>query len=161
MDTGGLMDKFTVDFTEIENHFKSKERIKLADVEDQIEKVAFGVVRFNNNVKTGLWEIVDGEDGNKYIAAMYDTDQKPTTGDWSVESDKMNKSATIFYKNTPITSLAFNEIGINEEDVPDFKKALPTKLASNSDLVNKMLSDLPSEYKSKIVNLYPELAQKK
>jgi len=154
------MDKYTVDFNEIENHFKDKERIKLADVEGQIEKVAFGVVRFNDNVKTGLWEIVDGEDGNKYIAAMYDTDQKPTTGEWSVESDKLNKSATIFYKNTPITSLAFNELGISLEDVPSFNKALPERLATNKELVSKMLSDLPTEYKSKIVNLYPELVQK-
>ncbi len=155
------MDKYTVDFTEIDSHLKNRERIKLADVENQIEKVAFGVVRFSNNVKTGLWEIVDGEDGNKYIAAMYDTDKPATTGDWSVESDKMNKSATIFYKNTPITSLAFNEIGISAEEAPEFKKALPEKLASNQELVSKMISELPTEYKSKIVNLYPELVLKK
>ena len=152
------MEKYNVDFDGLVNKLTAPKQIKVADVKDKLEKVAFGVVRYTDeNNKTNLWQ-VEGD----YIVAMYDTDPEEkivTTGSWSIESDKLNKSATIFYKNTPVTNVKFAELKINStEEINTFKKVLPDRLANNSELVSKMLNSLPKEYKESVIKLYPELA---
>ena len=150
------MDKYTIDYNVLDEHFNAPKRIKLADVKDRIEKVGFGVVRFvDEKNKTNLWQVVDGE----YIVAMYDDAPEAKTGDWSIESDRLNKGATIFYKNTPIKSIAFSEFGIKEEEVGTFKKVLPARLANNNALVKSMLNNIDSDYKEELIGKYPELVK--
>lgn len=148
------MDKYNIDFNNLDKQLNSPKRIKLASVEDRIEKVGFGIVRFlDDKNKLNLWQVVDGE----YIVAMYDDQNEATTGNWSVETDKLNKSATIFYKNTPIKSVAFSELKIKEEDAENFKKVMPERLANNNKLVNSMLNSLDINYKKELLNKFPEL----
>lgn len=149
-----MMDKYNIDFNNLDKQLNSPKRIKLASVEDRIEKVGFGIVRFlDDKNKLNLWQVVDGE----YIVAMYDDQNEATTGNWSVETDKLNKSATIFYKNTPIKSVAFSELKIKEEDAENFKKVMPERLANNNKLVNSMLNSLDINYKKELLNKFPEL----
>ena len=148
------MEKYGIDFNTLDKQFNAPKRIKLADVRGRIEKIGFGVVRFmDEKNKTNLWQIVDGE----YIVAMYDDAPNTTNGDWSIESDKLNKGATIFYKNTPIKSLAFSEFGIKEDEVQTFKKVIPERLASNKSLVRSMLNNIDEKYRNELFGKYPEL----
>lgn len=156
------MEKFSIDFGVLDKQINAPKQIKLAEVQDKIEKVGFGVVRFpNSNNKTNLWKI-EGD----CIVAMYEEDDekiektasvKNATNDWAVESDKLQKNATIFYKNTPITSVAFSTLGIPQDEVPLAKRLLPERLANNKQLVKLMINSLDESYKSKIVSMYPEL----
>ena len=146
------MDKYSIDFSELNNNINAPKRIKLADVQDRIEKIGFGVVRFTEGNQTKLWQI-DGD----YIVAMYDDENK--INNWSVETDKLNKNATIFYSNTPITTIALKELGVNESEVSLFKKLLPERLASNKNLVKSMLNSLGDKYRSEVVSKFPELTK--
>ncbi len=146
------MDKYSIDFSELNNNINTQKRIKLADVQDKIEKIGFGVVRFTEGNQTKLWEI-DGD----YIVAMYEDENK--LNNWSVETDKLNKNATIFYNNTPITTIALKELGVNESEVSLFKKLLPERLASNKNLVKSMLGSLDDKYRSEVTNKFPELTK--
>jgi hypothetical protein len=149
-----MMDKYTIDFNGLDKELNSPKRIKLADVKNRIEKVGFGIVRFiDDKNKLNLWQVVDGD----YIVAMYDEQGETTTGNWAVEADRFNKSATIFYKNTPIKSLALSEIGIEEKEINDFKKVLPERLANNKQLVASMLNSLDINYKKELLSKFPEL----
>ena len=148
------MEKYGIDFGVLDKQLNAPKRIKLADVKDRIEKVGFGVVRFvDEKNKTNLWQVVDGE----YIVAMYDDAPNATNGDWAIESDRLNKGATIFYKNTPIKSLAFSELGIKEEDVNTFKKVMPERLANNKALVRSVLNNIDATYRDELLGKYPEL----
>ena len=152
---GGLMDKYTVDLITLDSKINARKQIKLADVKDKIEKIAFDVVRFSDDSNVPkLWQ-VQGD----YIVAMYDENEEAVTGDWSVESDKLNKSATIFYKNTPLKNIKLAEVGIKEEEVENFKQYLPERLANNKELVKKMINSLDVKYKTKIASQFPELVK--
>lgn len=147
------MDKYSIDFETLDKQINAPKRIKLADVKDRIEKVGFGMVRFPTQDKMNLWQIVDGE----YIVAMYDDKEDIANGNWSIESDKLNKSATIFYKNTPIKSVAFEEMNIPPEEVKSFKTVMTEKLASNKSLVTKMMNSVDEKYREELYSKYPEL----
>ena len=148
------MEKYTIDFNALDQTINAPKRIKLADVKNRIEKVGFDVVRFvDDKNKLNLWQVIDGE----YIVAMYDEPKDVITGSWSVESDKSNKSATIFYKDAPIKSVAFSELGISEGEVNNFKAVLPERLSNNKDFVTSMLNSLDINYKKALFEKYPEL----
>lgn len=150
------MNKYTLNYEVLDKEINAPKRIKLAEVQDRIEKVGFGIVRFfDDKNKTNLWQ-VDGD----YIIAMYDEDaqsENTKTGSWSVESDRLNKSATIFYNNVPIKSLAFSEIGVREDEVNTFKTVLPERLANNKELVKNMLNSVEQAYRDALINKFPEL----
>ena len=152
------MEKFSIDFGALNQTINAPKKIKLAEVQNQIEKVGFGVVRLQNpNNKTNLWKIEDD-----CIVAMYeDEDNLEKTAsvknEWAIETDRLEKNATIFYKNTPITSIAFVDMGIPQEEAPLMKRLLPERLANNKQLVKLMINSLDESYKSKIVSMYPEL----
>lgn len=156
------MDKFKLDSNELESRLNAPKMFKLEEVKDQIRKVAFDVVTFRNNPET-LWKIVPGDDG-EYIVANYPVVEDSITANvqtenvklsWSVETDRLNKTATIFYKSTPITNI--NLKSINVDDTEDFKYRVPRLLSKNASLVNKMINGLDSDYKNQVLSLHPEL----
>ena len=154
------MEKHGLDYGQLNEMLNGPKQIKLADVKDQLKKVAFDMVTFRDNPEK-LWQITKGDDGQDYIVAMYSSGEtgleKKEASAWSVASDKLNKNATIFYKNTPITSLNFNEIGVKAEEIENFKSSLPKLLASKKEHVASMLRSLDPNYRAKIASLYPEL----
>jgi hypothetical protein len=154
------MDKFKLEADDLEKKLYAPKMIKLADVKDQVRKVAFDVVTFRNNPEV-LWKIIPGDDG-EYIVANYPVpDDKLISQSstqktaWSIETDRLNKIATIFYHNTPITNI--DMIAAKISDPEDFKVRAPIMLQKNANLVKKMMKDLDESYKRQILNLYPEL----
>src|SRR5208282_4340202 len=106
------MSNFKVDFTKLENKLLKKS-YRLADVKDQLETVAFDVVRFKDNDKGAtLWQIQSADDGD-YIVTLYDDadDNKKTASvvnGWEVVltsgTNIMQKTAMIknaFIKKMP------------------------------------------------------------
>jgi len=162
------MDKYSIDTDTLDRLLNAPKMYKLADVQDQIRKVAFDVVTFRNDPET-LWQIVKGEDGD-YIVATYDSASELISNSsaaaaksktasaniaWAVETDRLQKTATIFYKNTPITNI--NLVAAKIEDPEDFKYRIPQMLNKNASLVRKMISGLEESYRRQILNKFPEL----
>lgn len=150
------MDKNKVDYSVLENTLYAPKMYKYEDVKHQLVKIAFDVVVFRNRPEH-LWQIQKGEDGNDYVVAMYGDEESVelSKSSWSVETDKFQKFATIFYKNTPVTNVNLQATKV--ADVEDFKARVPSMLENNKDLVKQMLGTLEDSRRTELVNMHPEL----
>ena len=158
------MDKFLVDFTKLDTKMNGPKVLKLADVQDKIQKVAFDVVRFRDNADTDqLWRIEDSNDG-PVIVAMYDTEQLADEGKvaeasasssgWDAIADSAS-SVNVFYKGEAIKRIAASDVGI--DDVSLLCRWLPEKLASDQGFRSALVSDMPKESRDFLLSKYPEL----
>lgn len=147
------MDKYKLDFNEYKKYLQPETKVSLASVKSDIEKVGFGIVRYDNpQYKESLWEIKDG-----HIYALYENENIEKQSDWETVTDKTGKYATIFYKRTAIKNIKFAELNIDETEIKSFTKVLPQRLANNKELVKKMLDTIDESYKQKVLELHPEL----
>ena len=152
--------KSGIDYKELDNNLNKPKMIKVASVQDNLEKEGFGLVRFKDDAnKLNLWQINKAEDGTEYIVALYEDVADVVKNSWTIEVDSFQKSATIFYKQTPIKNVIFTDIGLDPKEAVDFKKYLPEKLGANKELVKSMVNSLEENYKTQLLNKHPELFQ--
>ena len=153
------MDKFSIDFDKLNKQVNAPKMYKLADLNpDKVEKLGAGVVRFTDESnKTGLWQIVADDDGNECIVSMYGDNDEVVKNSWTVETDRFKKTATVFYKDTPVKEIPIQEIGIEKKEADKFALYLQERLAESHGMVRALLNDVEKSYKEKIQELYPEL----
>ena len=152
------MSKFSVDFTGLEDKLLKKS-YRLADVKDQIEVVAFDIVRFKDSDKRAdLWQVQSAEDGD-YILTQYENapENVKTASFTPWEVVPAQNGLNFYYKGDPIVRLAASKLGIPVEEIPSAERYLPKSLATNKNLVAALLSELPETAKSAVLNKYPEL----
>jgi hypothetical protein len=152
------MTKFDIDYSSLAK--KLDKRVKLSDVQNKIEKVAFGFVRFiDNDDGANLWKVQKAEDGQEYIVAVYEEELQKTASanPWSVEISDNN--IHIFYKKEHLNKYASKYLGIPDEQMFLVRSYLPKKLADNKSLVQKMLKDLDPKSAEYLLTKYPELAE--
>lgn len=160
---GDRMDKYSIDYTLLNNKLSSPKIYKLASVQGKIEKVAFDVVRFMDGTEEidKLWRIHKGDDGNEYIMAMYDDSPTETVKNaWSAAINKNASHMTVFYKGEPITKLAAADVGATPTELSALCNQLPSKLAAERELVGALLSDLSESERDALKERYPELLAK-
>jgi hypothetical protein len=153
------MSKNTIDYSALAQQI-TKKAYKLADVKDQIETVAFDVVRFKDGDKAAqLWEVQSADDGD-YIVALYpdEGEEVKTASDWSVVITKTAGVLQVAYKGDPLVRLPFTKLGIPREQLGKVPQYLPEKLTSNKKLVKALLNELSAEAKQSVLTKYPELA---
>jgi hypothetical protein len=134
------MDKFTVDLNNVASRQTRPKVYRLDDVADQIEKVAFDVVRFKEeDDSTKLWQIQDTPDG-KVIVSLYDVNAEPmkTESEWRAIPDKQ-ASVHIFRNGEPVVRLAAEDLGVPEEEVSLLCQWLPKKLSESKELQRMIL----------------------
>lgn len=155
------MNKFEVDYTELDSKLNQPKTFKYSDVKDQLVKVAFDIVRFfDSSDIEGLWQIQKDKDG-EYIVALYEDKaealQKEASAKnyWNVIVNK--NEAHLFYKGIPIKKMAAQELGIPPNEIHLIKQYLPQKLANNSKLVREVLSLLSESERNNILQQFPEL----
>ena len=150
------MKNYTIDYSAL----LTKKAYRRSDVEDQLETVAFDVVRFKDGDKGAeLWEVQSAEDGD-YIVALYDedADTTKTSCDWSVMITKTAGVLQISYKGDPLVRLPFTKLGIPRDEIGTVTQYLPEKLTSNKKLVKALLNELTADAKQEVFKKYPELA---
>lgn len=148
------MSKFKVDLSSL----LVKKAYKLSDVKDQLETVAFDVVRFKDGDKGAeLWEVQSSDDGD-YIVALYEEETTKTSSNWSVVLTKTAGLLQISYKGDPLVRLASSKLGVPQGELDRVTQYLPEKLASNKKLVKALLGELTTEAKQEVLKKYPELA---
>ena len=152
------MPKFSVDYSGLVNQI-TKKAYRLADVKDQIERVAFDVVKFKDGDKGAeLWQVQSSDDGD-YIVALYDDEEaeKVTASGWDVRVLKATGEVQISYKGDPLTRMSHTKLGIPRDELSQVEQYLPEKLASNKKLVKALLSQLSETAKLELYKRYPEL----
>lgn len=155
--TGDVMTKFAVDYSNLENKVYKK-AYRLSDVEDQLETVAFDIVRFKDSDKSAdLWQVQSADDG-EYIIALYQPEEVEKSSGWEVQVSKTASDLQISYKGDPIIRIASSKLGIPNSELHQVESYLPTKLAGNKKLVKALLKELNEPAKEAVLTKYPELA---
>lgn len=151
------MKKFAIDYSALANQMV-KRAYKLSDVKDQLETVAFDVVRFkDSDISADLWQVQSADDG-EYIVALYQPDEEEkTAATWDVAVNKTASAIDISYKGDPIVRVAASKLGIPSSELNKVPSYLPAKLASNKKLVKALLSELSPTAKQEVLTKYPEL----
>jgi len=152
------MSNFAIDYTGLETKILKK-AYKLEDVQDQIERVAFDVVRFKDSDNgANLWQIQSSDDGD-YIVSIYQDDEsvEKTASDWQVSISKTAGDLQINYKGDPLVKIASSKLGIPRTELSQIERYLPSKLAENKKLVKALLNELTESAKKEVLNKYPEL----
>jgi len=150
------MSKFSIDYSRLENKIYKK-AYRLKDVKDQLETVAFDVVRFKDGDKgADLWQVQSSDDGD-YIVSLYQQDEEKTAALWDVTISKVAGDLQISYKGDPLVKITSSKLGIPSEQLIKVKDYLPARLAENKKLVKSLLNELPNAVKQAVLNKYPEL----
>ncbi len=151
------MSKFSVDYSVLDSKIHKK-AYKLSDVKDQLEKVAFDIVKFKDGDNSAnLWQIQSSDDG-EYIIALYKPEEEvKLASDWDVSVAKTAGSLQISYKGDPLVTMASSKLGIPNSEIHKVAEYLPKKLSENKTLVKALLNELPSSAKEMVLNKYPEL----
>jgi hypothetical protein len=155
---GEMMSKFSIDYSGLENTLY-KRAYKYSDVKDQLETVAFDIVKFKDDDEGAhLWQVQSADDGD-YIVALYqpEEDAAKTACVWGVVMSKTAHDLFISYKGDPIVKMAASKLGIPTEEINQVSKYLPKKLASNKKLVKALLNELSISAKKEVLSKYPEL----
>jgi hypothetical protein len=150
------MSKFGLDYSGLANQI-TKKAYRLSDVKDQLETVAFDVVRFKDGDKGAeLWQVQNAADGD-YIVALYDDEEEKTASPWSVFVTKNGNDLQISYKGDPLVRMSSAKLGIPSTELHQAEKYLPEKLATNKKLVKALLSELNDAARQEVSKRYPEL----
>jgi hypothetical protein len=150
------MSKISLDYSSLANQI-TKKAYRLSDVKDQLETVAFDVVRFKDGDKgADLWQIQSADDGD-YIVALYDNEAEKEASNWSVLVTKNGSDLQISYKGDPLVRLSSKKLGIPNSELHQAEKYLPEKLANNKKLVRALLSELNDAARQAVSKRYPEL----
>ena len=157
-----LKPKFSLDYAQLENKLY-KRAYKLSEVKDQLQTVAFDIVRFKDNDKGAeLWQIQSADDGD-YIVTLYeeepDTTKTASASTWEVVLSKASNTLNFFYKGAPITKMSAVQLGIPASELELATSYLPSKLAHNPTLVDALLNQLNEPAKKEVLSKYPELAK--
>lgn len=151
------MSKFAINYSSLENKIY-KRAYRLEDVKDDIEKVAFDVVRFKDDDNgANLWQIQSSDDGD-YIVSIYEpVEGEKIASNWAVSINKISGDMQVSYKGDPIVRLAHSKLGIPRTELSRAEQYLPRKLADNKKLVNALLNELNESAKKEVLSKYPEL----
>lgn len=155
------MSKFSLNYDQLEKTLYKK-AYRLSDVKDQLETVAFDVVRFKDNDEAAnLWKIEAGEDGD-YIIALYPTAEETgmvekTSSDWNAVVNKTAGYLNILYKGEVLTKLAHTQLNMSVDELSGFAQGLPKKLSESKSLVKSLLKDLPKKRQQEVLEKYPEI----
>jgi hypothetical protein len=154
---GDGMPKITVDYSGLATQMSKRASYRLADVKDQLETVAFDIVRFKEGDKGAeLWQVQNASDGD-YIVALYDEETEKTASTWSVLVSKNGSDLQISYKGDPLVRLSSAKLGIPSTELHKAEQYLPEKLATTQKLVRALLSELSDAARQEVSRRYPEL----
>lgn len=154
--------KNNIDYNKLDNTL-NKNFYKLEDVKHRLIKICFDIVRFKDADPDELWQIQNSDDGD-YIVARYETPEEtndlPTKtaskNDWEISVDA-SQHLHIFYKNYQVAKLKAATLGLENTNLDTVKRFLPTKLASDTSVVNSLLDTLSTTERFQLLRTFPEL----
>ena len=144
------------DYDRLDGNINAKKVYKLKDVNDRIERVAFDVVRFRDSEGFDKLWVVQEQNGDQVLVAMYNEDEKIEAKAWAAIPDQSG-NVSVFYKGEPITRLSMVSYGLPNEEASVVCRFLPKKLASDRSFAHSLLSELSSADRNAVFEKHPEL----
>jgi hypothetical protein len=124
------------------------------DVRSNFRKIAWDVYKPLDGSEQ-LWELRDGDDGRKYLYAMYQSaPEKPAesniieeirttaSADWTATCDRDRKNITLSFKGFPLKRFASTEFKFEPDEAEQFAAFLQAKTAQ-PEFVRQVLKGLP------------------
>lgn len=166
------MDKYSINYDNLESDMNRPKYYKYADVKDRLVKVAFDIVKFQDASEDidGLWQIKATDDG-EIIVAMYES---PLSAESSKSSTKKTASVNsvswevipardgsmnIFYKGEAIKRVASKEIDVDANNLASFCSDVANKLNSDVNFQKELFKEVPDTIKTALFGKYPELTK--
>lgn len=141
------------DYEKLNGKINRPKMYKLADIEDKIIRIAFDVVRFRDDDNLDKLWVVQEQNGEEVIVAMYEDEEGQTKSAWAAIPDATG--INVFYKSEPITRFSFQEIGIPKDESDSLCRCLPVKLAADNRFRKSFLNDLSD--RDAVYARFPEL----
>ena len=126
------------------------------EVSHLFRKVAYDVYKPLEGPET-LWELRDGDDGKKYLFALYEDGGDITTSakdesDWDTASDREGQNVTLSYKQVPIMRFASTEYQFTPEQADDFAEFVKSKTAE-PEFLKDLLNKMPESKRAAVIGL--------
>ena len=133
---------------------RDTQRLAWEEVRSGFRKVAWDVYKPLDDSEQ-LWELRDGEDGNKYLYAMYESapvktseESKPeeiittASSDWTAICDRDRKNVTLSFKGFPLKRFASDECKFTPDEAEQFAAFLQAK-AAEPEFIRQVIKGLP------------------
>lgn len=133
---------------------RDTQRLAWEEARGSFRKVAWDVYKPLDGSEQ-LWELRDGEDGKKYLYAMYESapvktseDSQPTeikttaSSDWTAICDRDRKNITLSFKGFPLKRFASDEFKFAPDEAEQFAAFLQEK-AAEPEFVRQVITGLP------------------
>jgi hypothetical protein len=159
------MNKFSIDYSELESKLNKPKYFKYEDVKHRLKKVAFDIVKFvdNDDYVDSLWKIEKTNDG-EVIVALYDRGELQSegsenkNGNWTAVAS-LNGNINIFYRDMPIKRIASSDIGVLDHEVSSICLKISSKLNSDENFKQSLIEDLSVSERTELFERYPELTK--
>lgn len=133
---------------------RDHQRLRWDEVRTGFRKVAWDVYKPLDGSEQ-LWELRDGEDGQKYLYSMYESapvktsEEEPlaeiktaSSTDWTAICDRDRKNITLSFKGFPLKRFASEEFKFAPDEAEQFAAFLQAK-AAEPDFVRQVIKGLP------------------
>lgn len=136
---------YDLDWSQLANTKIEKESgLDFEQNKGKFTKVAFDVYQKNDGTGS-LWEMREGDDGQKYLFALYDQDlvveSKEEKSEWTAVADSSKENITLAYKKTPVFKFSSDKFGFSPEEAASFADFIVRKASKDSDFVNGVLEN--------------------
>ena len=150
------MRNFSINYKDLDEKINIKS-FPYKQVQHKLKKVAFDVVKFNDDAIDGLWKIEKSPDG-EIIVALYDASfhKEAATNDWQIAADYSKNELSFIYKNEPIAKISMLDIGIEPKNIDNILSWLPNRISKNSNLRKYILKFANFELSNKFPELYED-----
>lgn len=136
------------DWNSLERAVETKHTsFKFADVEHLFKKVAWDMYKPLSG-SDQLWELRDGEDGQRYLFALYEdaedlTVESNNEQSWKAYSDRDGENVTLSYCDVPMARFASKEYSFKPEEAQVFAEFIVSKASTDESFTNKLIHKLP------------------
>lgn len=144
-----------LDWTLLEKTVEKKRTVYSFDENvKHFTKVAADCYRANNG-SAQLWELRDGDDGKKYLYALYNEAEDITAlanSEWTAIPDSTGKHITLAYKKTPIHRFDTDKFNIDPSEAMQFADYIK-KSAQKKEWRSSLLATMEPLQREAVLNL--------
>lgn len=131
---------------------KSRNVYAYEDAKHLFEKVAFDTYKPINGNSAQLWELREGDDGQKFLFALYEEPEdivSVSKKEWTATPDSASSNVTVAYKKVPVYRIDIENRNFSQKEASNFASFIEKK-AQSQEFVTNMLNSM-SDSRRKVV----------
>jgi hypothetical protein len=137
----------------------SVDKLSFLEHKDRFKKIAWDMWHMVDESPTKIWLLQKLDDGVEYLCRASEWVEETTSTDsspWQAKEDENVSTVTLSYKNIPVQKFSASDFGFDKETVNSFKEAVVSTMY-DKDKTKQLLESLPEEYRTILINKFPEL----